>query len=66
MCCMGIRSINLFSRLGVLVGVGLMALGSYLFSRAGLISLSASVDSGPNDATIMVLEDHDRAISIHD
>ncbi len=47
---------QLFFGLGLLVGAGVVALGSYLFSSAGLTALSVSIDKGPSDAAIETLK----------
>ena len=52
--------------LGILAGVGIFALGSYLFSKLKLIDLSMSVAGGPNDLTVESLQDHERRISINE
>jgi hypothetical protein len=49
-----------FFGLGLLVGVGIAALGSYLFSSGGLLSLSVGMSTGPSDETIHILQDHEK------
>ncbi len=49
---------KLFFGLGLVVGAGLMALGSYLFSSTSLLNLSVSASGLDSGGTIQVLKDH--------
>ena len=64
-CNVRVRRQFLFG-LGILAGVGIFALGSYLFSKLKLIDLSMSVAGGPNDLTVESLQDHERRITINE
>ena len=64
-CHIRVRRQFLFG-LGILAGVGIFALGSYLFSKLKLIDLSMSVAGGPNDLTVESLQDHERRITINE
>ena len=53
--------------LGALViGVGVLAIGSYLLSSAKLVDMSATITTGPNDETIEALQDHETRITINE
>jgi hypothetical protein len=56
---------QIFFGLGILLGVGIMALGTYLFSSAKLLDMSVAIDSGPNDETIKVLQEHELKTTVN-
>ena len=68
------NDINIHSRpkrqflfgLGILLGVGVVALGSYLFGSAKLVDMSASITTGPNDETIETLQNHEKRITLNE
>jgi hypothetical protein len=56
---------QLFFGLGLLLGIGIVALGSYLFSQSNLVDMSVAVNSGPTDETIRVLQDHEKRVTVN-
>ena len=51
--------------IGVAAAVGIGALGTWLFTQKKLVDVSAEIDSGPNDATIAALQQHETTTTIN-
>ena len=50
----------------LIIGAGIVAIGSMMLSSAKLVDMSATITTGPNDETIQALQDHETRISINE